>query len=470
VPLRHRLAAVGVVTGLLTATVVQTTLVGVRRVRHATDAVDNIVRAQRLHQHADMMHDALRADVLSAVLVADGVNTRVEVTGLFEGHERKFRRDLAANRALPLHGPIEKDLAALRGRLTAYITDAEALLATAFRDPAQARREFPQFQANFIALEIPQEQITAQLARIRGATEDRLTRSQVWEVRFIIGASVLALLGVVLMVVVMRRMVKPISALAAAAESLGGGDFSVRTPPCGIPELDEVSIALNRTAERLGALVQRERAFSAHASHQLRTPVTGLRVRLEHMLESLGAVDREEVLRNSISLIDRLQRTIEHLLAVARDVPVSREPLDVDGLVRSTGKLYEELLATRGRRLRIWRDDDLPTVAASQPAVTQILDVLLSNALVHGEGMVTVDLRDMGAGLCIEVRDEGPPIAGDPDTLFVRRSDSRTGHGIGLALARALAEAEGGRLIVRRTAAHPTFALMLLAADAERAA
>ena len=90
-----------------------------------------------------------------------------------------------------------------------------------------------------------------------------------------------------------------------------------------------------------------------------------------------------------------------------------------------------------------------------------VLDVLVGNAAEHGSGTVTVRVRPAPGGLAIEVGDEGPGVAEDPEQVFARRAGSADGHGIGLALARSLAEAEGGRLLLQRPVPAPVFALLL---------
>lgn len=254
-----------------------------------------------------------------------------------------------------------------------------------------------------------------------------------------------------------RRLARPLEEMSAIAGRLGDGDFTVRVRPSGIPEIDSTGASLSTTAERLGDLLARERAFSADASHQLRTPLTGLRLRLEGMLDAPGR-PRDEEITKAMTEADRLQRTIDDLLALARDAPRHEEALDLAGLLEETREIWHTCLAKEGRPLRIRVAPDLPVTRASPAAVRQILHVLLDNAGRHGAGTVTVNVRDAGDALAIDVGDEGPGIE-RPDELFRRRA-ATAGHGIGLAMARSLAEAEGGRLRLTRPKP-PTFTLLL---------
>jgi signal transduction histidine kinase len=262
-----------------------------------------------------------------------------------------------------------------------------------------------------------------------------------------------------------RRLVAPLEALATTAQQLGNGDFSVRTSASGIPEIDAAGAALDTTAQRIGELVGRERAFSADASHQLRTPLTGLRLGLETALE-LPASTHPAAMLAAIESADRLERTIEDLLALARDTGPHGEPLPVGDLVTDWTAAWEPVLTARGRTLRLDVADGLPVCEASAAAVRQVVSVLLDNAVTHGAGTVTLSVRDAGGALAIDVGDEGGGPA-DPDTVFHRRHEGATGHGIGLSLARSLAEAEGGRLRLSRPCP-PVFSLLLPAhADGE---
>ncbi|MGK3204084.1 sensor histidine kinase [Amycolatopsis sp. MEPSY49] len=254
-----------------------------------------------------------------------------------------------------------------------------------------------------------------------------------------------------------KRLVRPMEELAAAAERLGDGDFTARAPRAGIAEIDQVGEALDTTAARIGETLERERAFSAEASHQLRTPLTGLRLQLEAALQT-PAADPYAAIRSGIASADRLERTIDDLLALGRERRAPRAELDLDALLDELRQSGEALLTPRGRALRIIRQDPPPARVAAA-AVRQVLGVLLDNAVTHGRGTVTVVARDAGDTLAIDVADEGPDL-GETDPFAAATG----GDGIGLRLARGLAEAEGGRLRLSKPEP-PTFTLLLPAAE-----
>jgi signal transduction histidine kinase len=259
-----------------------------------------------------------------------------------------------------------------------------------------------------------------------------------------------------------RGMTTPLEELSTAATRLGSGDFTVRTTRSGIPEIDSVGSSLDTTAQRLSDLLARERAFSADASHQLRTPLAGLRLQLESALDTPNA-DLRDAITAGLATTDRLERTIDDLLALARDTRPDGGIATIGAQLAELEQDWHGLLAEQGRALRV---DVQPGVAGglvTAPVLRQILTVLLDNALRHGRGTVTVHARDVGDAVAVDVTDEGAGLDLDADP-FVRRPDSAGGHGgghgIGLALARRLAEAEGGRLRLARPAP-PTFTLLL---------
>lgn len=257
-----------------------------------------------------------------------------------------------------------------------------------------------------------------------------------------------------------------VGALARTATALGEGDFTVRSTPAGITDVDAVSEALNSTADRLDQLLSRELTFSEDASHQLRTALAGLRLTLEAArLEP--TLDREAALRSAAAQIDRLESTLDELLALARATPRPRQPLDLQPMIDELAATWSGRLALEGRPLRVVTEPHLPAAAAAPGAVRQVLDVLLDNATRHGGGTITIGTHAAARGVVVDVADEGAGIAGDPEQLFERRGGRARDHGIGLALARSLAEAEGGKLQVTHARPGPVFSLLPSQAQAE---
>lgn len=257
-----------------------------------------------------------------------------------------------------------------------------------------------------------------------------------------------------------QRLAEPIVDLSEVLARLGQGDFAIRLRHYGIGEMDAAAEALDATATRLGAVLARERAFSANVSHQLSTPLTGLRLTLESALLTPGA-DLSCAVQEALGEVARLQGTVAELLALARNVKRSPNPMDIGQVFLGADKSWSAPLAKKRRALKITVPPDLPAVYCSTAAVREILDVLVANATRHGAGTVTVRAHGAGEGLVLEVADEGPGVSGDTDDLFERQPVSGKGHGIGLALARSLAEAEGGRLLLRAPGPYPVFALVL---------
>jgi signal transduction histidine kinase len=292
--------------------------------------------------------------------------------------------------------------------------------------------------------------------RTSHAVETRAHRAWLMLAAAAVGVVLLALIAALLLG---RRLARPLERVAVAARRLGDGDFSVRAPRGAIAEVDAVADALDLSAARLGDLVNRERSFSADASHQLRTPLAALRLELEAMQLSSGPaveVDR------AVDEIDRLEQTIQTLLAVARDAPRADVSCEIAAVVAEAEARWHGRLAAEGRRLMVDAPTDRMSVRAARAVIEEILDVLLDNALTHGSGVVSIALRAIDdEWVAVELSDQGSGFPQPAEAAFQRRSGGRDGHGIGLALARSLAHAEGGRLSIVG-AGHPTVLTLTL--------
>lgn len=304
------------------------------------------------------------------------------------------------------------------------------------------------------------ERITGAVWALRSADDAATDARGAWLVIGAIAIGIIAL-AVAAAAVFGRRLAAPLEHLAVSARRLGDGDFSARAAPAGILEVDAVGGALASTAGRLENLLVRERAFTADASHQLRTPLQALRIELEAM-QLQG--DTAPELTAALAEVDRLQGTVETLLSLARDERREQPTTEVRALMLRLQERWSGPLAQQARPLRIAEPASGCTVRASADVAAEILDVLVANAVEHGGGAVTIAARTTGGWLAIDVADEGPGVADDAGDVFARGVGA--GHGIGLALARSLAEAEGGRLELTRSVPGATFTLTLALGNA----
>jgi signal transduction histidine kinase len=236
-----------------------------------------------------------------------------------------------------------------------------------------------------------------------------------------------------------RQLAEPLEALATSALRLGQGDLYQRAPRSGVLEIDHIAGALDVTAERLRTALQRSASFTADASHQLRTPLTALRLNLEALQAEMET--SHPMLEAAGAEVDRLEATITELLELA-DTAAVPDRVDLRAVVLQRLDAWRTLADAAGRAVRVTREP-VPFVRARPGAVGQALQVLLDNALLHGQGDVTVWLeavrraRRSWVRLC--VGDEGPG---------VRPEHLQDGGGRGLSLARSLIEAEGGRVVI----------------------
>ncbi|GAA3660341.1 HAMP domain-containing sensor histidine kinase [Nocardioides ginsengisoli] len=267
-----------------------------------------------------------------------------------------------------------------------------------------------------------------------------------------------AILGVVLA----RRLSRPFQELAGFSQDLGHGRFDLPVPTYSIPEADAIGSSLRGAATRLDELVTRERQFAANASHQLRTPITALRLSLEDLTlwpETDPAVATE--LERGLGELDRLASAIDELLDLARGRRLdAQQEIDLVRLVKASASRWPRRLAEESRTLTLRTGRAAVTRVPAGP-IEQVLDVLIDNARLHGEGTITVEVRDAGTHLEIAVADEGTRRPG-PD-VFRRGVSTGDGSsaGIGLAVASELAEVCGGHLSLDTTAPSTRFVLWL---------
>ncbi|GLY68387.1 ATP-binding protein [Amycolatopsis taiwanensis] len=256
-------------------------------------------------------------------------------------------------------------------------------------------------------------------------------------------------IGTVVATVTARRLAKPLRHVAERAARLGGGDFRADTRRYGVGELDMVAEALDTSGHALAQLVQRERQLVGDVSHQLRSRLTALQLRLESLTLLSQEGDIAEEARAAQEQADRLSEALEELLAAARAASeVDVEAIELSQALSQVAQEWRELLRAEGRNLRLKVAEGV-MARATPGRLREVVGVLLDNALRHGAGTVTLAARrgEADGSVVVEVSDTG---SGIPDELaphvFERGFSGGGSTGVGLALARALAEADGGRL------------------------
>ena len=269
----------------------------------------------------------------------------------------------------------------------------------------------------------------------------------------LIGIGLIALvLGLAFAWFLAGTLARPLQRLAATARRVEAGDLDARAEVEGSTENREVAEAFNDMTARLGAVLVAQREFVANASHQLRTPLTGLRLRLEaaslkagpELSGELEAAERE---------VERLSRLLTALLTLARegDRPPARTAVDVAEALSRAQARWEERAARGGHGLELDCAGQ-GSAAVSDEDLAIVVDNLVENALVYSPdgGTVTLACGREGDEVVIAVSDEGPGLtAGEEEAVFERfargsRAGGSPGTGLGLAIVDTLARRWSG--------------------------
>lgn len=243
-----------------------------------------------------------------------------------------------------------------------------------------------------------------------------------------------------------RALTKPLEQLAASATAITLGDLSVRAPGSRVREVNDLASSQNAMVNQLTTMIERERHLSADITHQLRTPLAGLRLELEAARET--PCHGDDVIDQALVQVNRVQRTVDDILAAVRpeSTPHHDDQIEVSALLAAARQRWLPMVARSGRVLVTNATPEDHSARMPRRVVEHVLDVLIDNAVTHGLGTITIGARDLGEVGAITVSDEGKLARGlDP----FRRGQSTSGStGIGLSLARTMAADIGGRLIV----------------------
>ena len=267
------------------------------------------------------------------------------------------------------------------------------------------------------------------------------------QLTFLIGLAVGAVLAAAALAAVQaHQLARPLERLSARAERIGDGDFS-RTPftLTHIPEIDRIGTSLDTSAERVETMLANERHFTADATHQLRTGITGIAMRFE-ILSMRPDPDVQTEAEAGLAQTDQMNATIDELLAATRNRSTQeRQPFELTVLVNDHAAEWQPRFAAARRHISVITAAPAPTVFGTKGLAGQVVDILIDNALKHGEGAVTL----MIDGPSVVVIDQGKGMTPEKmRTVFDGPVDPAAKHGRGLALARRLAQVDGATLDV----------------------
>ena len=296
----------------------------------------------------------------------------------------------------------------------------------------------------------------------------RAHTASAWVLITVAGLSALSI-GVSVALWQAQRISLPLARLSRRAEEMGSGRARGPWQPSGIAEIDEVAIELARSGAMLNERLEAESRLASDASHQLRTPLTALSMRLDEILATSTEEWVRDEARISLEQIDRLTEVVHDLINAPRSSQ-RRTPgvVELGTVLTQQSEEWSPAYRRAGRELHI----QVPRSAAvwgSTGPLTQVIATLIENALTHGGGRTSLKVRRNDHSTVVEVTDEGGGI--DPELgarIFERSVSGRSsgGTGVGLALARTLVEDDGGRLELL-TENPATFGVFLISAPGE---
>jgi len=284
---------------------------------------------------------------------------------------------------------------------------------------------------------------------VRVVVPDSVLHHNVYAIWFLLGALGLAMIVVAGLVAdrIARSIIRPLLATGAIAEQLAGGDLSARAADAGTAEVKVVAGALNALADRVSELLQEERESLANLSHELRTPVTALRLTADQIRDPADAQRIGE-------LIGRVEEAVTHLIDRARNPKRKVDHGDLAVAVVDRVSFWSVLARAQQRPVHVTVERESLPVRATRADLDVTIDALIGNVFAHTPGGCGFEVRAVVRdGLASLIVDDGGPGMKQTDIHRGRSRSGRAGTGLGLDIARRVAEKSGGKLVVMRSPA-----------------
>lgn len=277
--------------------------------------------------------------------------------------------------------------------------------------------------------------------------------------RSLVGIALLGLvvmaLGVAAGALLAQRIARPIRRLADAADEVAGGDLDARVEIQGSSEQRSLALSFNEMTARLGRLLATQQEFVADASHQLRTPLTGLRLQLEELQSTDSGEDQRVATEAAIHEVDRLATIVDELLLLSRvgESASSAETVVLAVAADRAAARWERAASASGLEIARESVDRSAKAVCVRGDLDRAVDALIENAVAYSAGSGRVMIVDEPG--VIEVRDDGPGFEpGEEEAVLERFYRGRAGRrgpegtGLGLPIARELAAHWGGGVFV----------------------
>ncbi len=271
--------------------------------------------------------------------------------------------------------------------------------------------------------------------------------------RFFLFWMLLVLFGFAIVFFTTRRMLSHVLEIAEAASRIGHSDLNARVPTTKHnDEVSHLALTLNRMLDRIESSMHQLHTITDSLAHDLRSPLTAIRGKLEISLSAFSQVEQAEPIVSAIEELDRLTDFLNKSLDVAEAkadaLRLNCVPLDLDELLRIMSDLYEPSMSEKGLQIRLHSGGPL-TVEADAALLHRMIANLFDNELKHLPAACTINLRltAVSGGASLAIEDDGPGF--EPEVLphlFERRVKGResNGHGLGLAFVDAVVRAHGG--------------------------
>jgi len=413
-----------------------------------------------------------QADLVAATaadLLAPAAHT--ELTTLAQTAARSVRgRILIVNGS----GTVMVDSAGPAQVGASYVSRPEIRAALRAR-PVQVQRSSRTLGQEILATAVPIIRHGRTVGAVRVTQSVAAVQSAVG--RAILGLAILALvvltLGLLAGTVIAAQVVRPIRRLEQIARRVAGGDLEARAKLEGSREQRSLAVSFNEMTDRILRLLRAQREFVADASHQLRTPLTAMRLRLE----AARAVESDQVgseIDAAVAEVDRLSRTVDELLVLsgAGERQFVAEAVDLSDVLRTALTRWRSQAAEAEIALELRDESAGRRVWLPRQDLETAVDALIDNALRYSPRASTVTV--VSGPDRVEVQDEGPGVLEEECELvferFHRGEAGRSGppgSGLGLAIARELARAWGGEVGIAARPGGGTIAWLSLDSDPE---